>query len=416
MAGRGSVRRTRIRDHTLYRANGDVATEEEFFGSIAPGTRFAVWYRDDEVWHERMALAVIRPHLWVVLTPDSDMYTEDISCRQGTDGPCRGHLLEDTARPVRASAGAFYSFEEVPDAGELNRLVDEAQTVAEADPAWAGEAEGNGRTLAADEAWILIDPEGEHFGSTAEGEVRTVGENYGLTVQGQVVKAMRLGDAAGLRRRVLDRLTAGGPRRAEGPHEGVGEKLDLVLAGRSPGAEAPGPSEDARIMWVEVDEHGERHRNWKSVCQETSTHHFPDWEKRHEGPHASLDLMKGFERTGGDSRLWYNLWCRESGVSAREKSGIEMKVLTETLWMAGCYDQVNIPALASLEMISRRICQLVEASAGGEPGKPNWDGVRYLAPSLSHTSVVPTALRSYAHRRLKEEMDMENSRLRRTGA
>ena len=89
-----------------------------------------------------------------------------------------------------------------------------------------------------------------------------------------------------------------------------------------------------------------------------------------------MDLRKGFERTGGDPRLCYQLWCREFGVSARERSGIEMKVLTETLWMAGCYDQVNIPASASLEMISRGICQLVEAHAGSDPGKPNWDGVR----------------------------------------
>ena len=70
-----------------------------------------------------------------------------------------------------------------------------------------------------------------------------------------------MGDAAGLRARVLGRLSDGGAGKADGQPEGLGDKLDRVLGGRPPGAEAPQHSEDARTLWVEVDEHGDRHNN-----------------------------------------------------------------------------------------------------------------------------------------------------------
>ena len=40
---------------------------------------------------------------------------------------------------------------------------------------------------------------------------------------------------------------------------------------------------------------------------------------------------------------------------------MEMKILTNTLLAEGCYDQLNLPSLAFMEMIPRRISQVVEA-------------------------------------------------------
>ena len=108
---------------------------------------------------------------------------------------------------------------------------------------------------------------------------------------------------------------------------------------------------------------------------------------------ASLNLLKAFERQGCDPRLWYNVWCRDAGVSP-ELSGIEVKILTDTLLMGGRYDQLKLPSLPSMEMI----CQFVEAYHDGEPRLPSWEGLKYILPSLSHgrtrTSASSTSARN----------------------
>ena len=67
---------------------------------------------------------------------------------------------------------------------------------------------------------------------------------------------------------------------------------------------------------------------------------------------ATLSLLKSFDRQGGDPRLWYSLWCRGAGVNAKEQSGIEMKILTDTLLIEGRHDLLNLTSLASMEMIA----------------------------------------------------------------
>ena len=38
-----------------------------------------------------------------------------------------------------------------------------------------------------------------------------------------------------------------------------------------------------------------------------------------------------------------------------------MKILTDTLLVEGRHDLLNVPSLASMEMIAKRICQIVGA-------------------------------------------------------
>ena len=51
---------------------------------------------------------------------------------------------------------------------------------------------------------------------------------------------------------------------------------------------------------------------------------------------TALDLMKGMLEQEGDPCRWYNLWCHDCSVSPKERTGIEMKMLTEVLWFGGC--------------------------------------------------------------------------------
>ena len=50
------------------------------------------------------------------------------------------------------------------------------------------------------------------------------------------------------------------------------------------------PEEDARTLWVAVDEHGQRWKEWKQVCREIQSHTFDNgWSEYHEGPNCTLE-------------------------------------------------------------------------------------------------------------------------------
>ena len=102
-------------------------------------------------------------------------------------------------------------------------------------------------------------------------------------------------------------------------------------------------------------------------------------------------------------------------MSSRERTAIEVTVLTDAMHLAGCYDQINGPALASMETLSLRLAQLIEAYAAGDPQKPNWSGVKYFQHSTGPLNLVPKVLRTHAHRLAKEEVEIENMRLRAAG-
>ena len=55
--------------------------------SIQPRQNLAVYYSDDSVWHQRLALWRVKEGIWVICTPDSDVYAEDL--RGVEDGPSR---------------------------------------------------------------------------------------------------------------------------------------------------------------------------------------------------------------------------------------------------------------------------------------------------------------------------------------
>ena len=134
------------------------------------------------------------------------------------------------------------------------------------------------------------------------------------------------------------------------------------------------------------------------MCAEINRVEFSDWVDHFEEPPVTRDIWKGFEKHGGDPRRWRQAWLKELGMSSRERTAIEVTVLTDAMHLAGCYDQINGPALASMETLSFRLAQLIEAYASGDPSKPNWSGVKYFQHSTGPLNLVPKILRTHAHR------------------
>ena len=161
-------------------------------------------------------------------------------------------------------------------------------------------------------------------------------------------------------------------------------------------------------MWVDWDRHSERYKAWRDVCAESTEEELD--AKRIDGAATSLHMCKAMERQGGDPRAWLERWLREKRVENSDRVGHELRCLTDSLYLAGTVDQLNLGGLHCMETICRRIAAIVEAYA--TPGKPSWEHARFYSGVASSEEVVAPALRSQVVRRLKDEADLYSARSR----
>ena len=163
---------------------------------------------------------------------------------------------------------------------------------------------------------------------------------------------------------------------------------------------------EVRTLWVDFDEHGERYKRWRDVVKESYTPSFE--EKPLEGPSTTLHLIKHAERHGGDPRLWLQLWARQKHVEPTDRVHHELKVLTDALYYGGSHDQLNLPALVSMEVLCRRIQAIVDAYS--HPSKPSWENARLFSGQGSPEDIVSPTFRSYAVRKNKDKLELLQAR------
>ena len=96
---------------------------------------------------------------------------------------------------------------------------------------------------------------------------------------------------------------------------------------------------------------------------------------------------------------WKDDWLKELSILKGERTAIQVGVLTRAPHYLGTYDQLNCPCLAGAEALCQRLSQLIDAYASGDTGRPSY---KHLS-----TYVVPVSLKSYAHRKAKEEHDTD---------
>lgn len=64
---------------------------------------------------------------------------------------------------------------------------------------------------------------------------------------------------------------------------------------------------------------------------------------------------------GGDPRQCLQLWARQKGIYETDRVMHELRCLTDSFYYGGTFDQLNLPVLASTEVLARRIQSIVEA-------------------------------------------------------
>ena len=87
----------------------------------------------------------------------------------------------------------------------------------------------------------------------------------------------------------------------------------------------------------------------------------------------------------------------------------ELSTLFEAIEYGGIYDQLNLPALFSFEVINRRIQSLLEAYRIN-PSRPNYEMAEHYSAIADPFDGVVSALRERGVKMLKEKNDAERVR------
>ena len=388
---------------------------------------------------EGIRTAVAEPRVWV------NWDGEEAELRGETllDG-VRRRLRVKTQEAVRPEAPR--AVEDAPGGrAPAAALQSNAATHAEVDleagpplpPPWSEPPRATPRS--GDHLWILCDPGHPAFGESRGIEVLDSTAEYVLSVHGNEMVPWRrvdTKDVASFRARCLANLrgyagagnldvnpetpdatntergaaATGAPAVAAGAVDPVSTLRDRLREPAGEKAEKEEEEDDIRTLAVDYDEHGLRWKKWRDVVGEAKQLKFDDWS-RHvpEGTPIAQDMLINFERIGGDPRRWLQEWLRDRGLNNRERTAIEMKVLVDAVYFAGCYDQLNLSSLLFVEVLLRRAAQIIEAY-DGDPSRPNWTGVRFMMGETHALNPVPYQMRAFNARKLKEETEIENAR------
>ena len=129
------------------------------------------------------------------------------------------------------------------------------------------------------------------------------------------------------------------------------------------------------------------------------------------GPPSCL-TGKQVQHHGGNPKLWMHLWMKVLGVSGKDRLYREATTtLVEILYQGGTYDQLNVGAVASFEIASRRLIAIVEATSKGLDS-PNWETARHCTGTSTIFDLAPHELRACVTRAAKDEAEIDSMRTR----
>jgi len=440
--------------------NGDV--EEAYYQGLRAGHRVLLWYNDDNVWHDNLIGLVLGGEEVVLFTPDDDLYIEKIGCR-GHEGPVRLRGLGPRLGYPRGLHGRIYRFRNAIDDDVIKRVIRDSINLVETEtgaaapiPMYVVDSSGNEKTLdeffggrfvhrrlrplsaptvgagtsikasvtapvpknafvvkpaSQDHVWLAAEPLGglqlgQEVSLNAESDVQ-IGDHTAMTHRsGEWVKVemVRIEEASAYaeKRRSLFKTVSFAET-----SEGLLERLQPPEKTKDAPPEG-GEDNEVRTLWVDTDEQGERFKRWRDVCQESYT---PSYEQKPlDGPLTALHTMKHMERHGGDPRLWLATWMRAKHIEPNDRISHELNVLTDCLYFAGCFDQINAPALICMEVVCRRIQAIADAYSN--PSKPSWENARVFSGQGTAEDIISPVFRTYALKKNKDELELLQARIK----
>eukprot|EP00438_Fugacium_kawagutii_P024261 Skav223122 [mRNA] locus=scaffold419:830256:833692:- [translate_table: standard] len=431
--------------------------------NLCPGQVVAVFYDDDTYWHERLLVWRCNEEEWFVLTPDADLYPENLACNGG-DGPSRLKVKGVDFRYWSRIGGASYRFAkplENDDAfrAHVKQAYREGSGMDSFDPEWRPShiQDVKGVMQAANDylGTLLVTRRLTHKGPSLRAggglqvEVAAAGDGMdsvrpivlpgptqvwvitermdghalGESALVDPSKDLMIGSHTGLIKVASGWMKAELVETSEAPNF-IESRRPPAASPSSPAVAAPASGDaddsslDARALAVDYDQHNLRHKAWREVVHESREFGYPDWP--HEGPTTVLHMLKHMQRFGGDPKQWLELWCRQKSIADQDRVKHELRCLMDALYYGGVYDQLNLPVLASFESIARRVQCIVDAYSTSS-SSPDWSNAKLFTGYTAPEDLVMPQLKTWAARRGKEEVELFQARnrmkeLRRPGA
>ena len=306
--------------------------------SLPQGCRIFVLYDvgAPELYHERYILASCAcGRGWhIVLTPDFDMFPEQISLEN--DDLSGFRVCHDGVMPPGLDATNTYRFQNMPDAATLQQMLRDAEVSAAA----LAFPPGAGLGLAAAPAgppaaavapagpaatWVYVESSGGHL----RGDV--------VTLQGTEI----LRGGVGLKQEGGEWLCIRSFDRAQDVKDYKGKEA----------------SADARLLGLQFQGTVREERLWRDVSKEVQEEPMSDWSI--PGPRTSQWRIRFLNRKNGGPVDHHRWWSSNLGLKSHDWGVAEHEHLMKILDKLGRYDGLDLSNLAGVEMAFRR-AQLIE--------------------------------------------------------
>lgn len=326
---------------------------------LQPRDELLVRYHGSAERHARILLAHVDKNEFFIVTPDADVYIEDLGAsskevESWVRRPRGGSL------PYGLDASEVYDFGERPNEAQLALLVQDAEAEARAERLARGLGEARrpplagGAASSAQGALPRPGARGEARGDRAPAHPPDEDEGaYGAPFE--EIRALPAGERRGASASSARPVDGGAAATSVSPLHGAFEPA-LARSGErhEPG---DGGGDDARTLPVRYASAGVRHREFRSSLELMAQDDFADFPIR--GPRMCKWALDFMLEHGGTPRGWHRRWqsdmrfnAADSGVSLHEACCLMLEAMAS-------YDQLNCANLAAAEHAARQI-QLVE--------------------------------------------------------
>lgn len=327
------------------------------------GDRLFLRYGRWRQWHERILLHRVEDNLWYIVTPDFDIYPENIKLhlKDSASGEICGIRFQGQSPGVPAGLDAddLYRFGAVTKLQLASLVKEGSQCAAEeakaAEPVEKKKRRGAGAKAGAapaDDGAVVAVPDD---GAVVDGTPVPMQQRWRAM---EAISGIRVGEVVKLRSDAL----VGFPRALQ---EEGGRRLALAVSdapeteaqflerlGLGTGSATPRPSDDARIMPVITRADDEaRERSWTSVCSCVTAEVIKGFGVR--GPRTSMWCVRFLERQQMHPDDYHSRFKIRHKLTVSDWGVLQHSLALRCVALAGCIDQLDLPNLAIVEVLFR---------------------------------------------------------------
>ena len=166
-------------------------------------------------------------------------------------------------------------------------------------------------------------------------------------------------------------------------------------------------STDARVAAVRYDERGERYRAFDEGVLLLEEPAWKDWPLT--GPRTARWLAKYIKDSCSTPRNRTARFMTDAKVPEGDRVKHEHQLLMDMLEWGVVYDQLDVSALVSFELLARRVALLEEAYTSN-PKAPKFDGADYFLGLGRRNAAVAPALTKFVAESLQADAQIQKER------